>query len=236
MIENAVIITGAAQRVGLALALHLQASGFNVVATYRSERVGVTQLQEKGVSCVQADFSSTQGVDDFIAWVQENVASVRAIVHNASDWCAEQGRIDAELLKYMMQIHVEAPYLINLSLAEKLSACEEIADIIHITDYTVEKGSDKHIAYCASKAALDNLTLSFAKKFAPKVKVNTIAPSLLMFNQDDDDAYRAKTLKKSVLGIEPGAQEIVEAVSFILKSNYMTGRQLKLDGGRHIAF
>ncbi|EWH08548.1 short chain dehydrogenase [Catenovulum agarivorans DS-2] len=236
MLENAVIITGAAQRVGLALALHLQHNGFQVVATYRSPRKGVEQLQAAGVTCVQADFSSTQGVKTFINWIDDKVKSIRALVHNASDWCAEKGRIDAELLKYMMQIHVEAPYLINLSVEDKLVAASETADIIHITDYTVEKGSDKHIAYCASKAALDNLTLSFAKKFAPKVKVNTIAPSLLMFNQDDDEAYRVKTLKKSVLGIEPGAQEVVEAVAFILKSNYMTGRQLKLDGGRHIAF
>ena len=52
------------------------------------------------------------------------------------------------------------------------------SDIIHITDYVVERGSDKHIAYAASKAALDNMTRSFARKLAPEIKVNAIAPSL----------------------------------------------------------
>ena len=66
------------------------------------------------------------------------------------------------------------------------------SDIIHFTDYVVERGSDKHIAYAASKAALDNMTRSFARKLAPEVKVNSIAPiaesclmSMMMPNTDN---------------------------------------------------
>mgnify|MGYP006187188965 FL=1 len=91
------------------------------------------------------------------------------------------------------------------------------------------------MAYAASKAALENLTFSFAKALAPKVKVNAIAPALLMFNSDDDNEYREKALKKSLLQIEPGANEMTNTVVYLLNSRYITGRVLALDGGRPLA-
>jgi dihydromonapterin reductase/dihydrofolate reductase len=103
-----------------------------------------------------------------------------------------------------------------------------------MTDYVVEKGSAKHIAYAASKAALENLTLSFAKLLSPRVKVNSLAPSLIMFNQQDSDAYREKTLKKSLMGIEPGVAVAVQTLQFLLDNPYITGRSIPLDGGRHL--
>ncbi len=66
------------------------------------------------------------------------------------------------------------------------------------------EGSDKHIAYAASKAALDNMTRSFARKLAPDVKVNAIAPALIMFNTGDDEAYRQQALTKSLMQIAQG--------------------------------
>ncbi len=91
----------------------------------------------------------------------------------------------------MLQIHVYTPHLLNLLLEPcLLGHGQGSANIIHLTDYVVEKGSDKHIAYAASKAALDNMTRSFACKLAPEVKVNAIVPALIIFNPDDDEAYR----------------------------------------------
>jgi NAD(P)-dependent dehydrogenase (short-subunit alcohol dehydrogenase family) len=68
---------------------------------------------------------------------------------------------------------------------------------VHISDDVVRKGSRQHIAYCATKAGLDSLTLSFAAQFAPLIKVNGIAPAMVMFNDGDDADYRAKVLAKS---------------------------------------
>jgi dihydromonapterin reductase/dihydrofolate reductase len=137
----------------------------------------------------------------------------------------------AQLFAKMMQVHASAPYQINLACKEMLV---DGADIIHMTDYVQDKGSHKHIAYASSKAALHNLTLSFASLLAPKVKVNSIAPSLLMFNENDSDEYKRKALSKSILGICPGEDEAVKAVEFILNSDYMTGQVIHLNGGRNL--
>ncbi|HBR1111192.1 TPA: SDR family oxidoreductase, partial [Klebsiella pneumoniae] len=106
------------------------------------------------------------------------------------------------------------------------------SDVIHITDYVVERGSDKHIAYAASKAALDNMTRSFARKLAPEVKVNAIAPSLIMFNEGDDEAYRQQALDKSLMKIAPGEKEISDLIDYLFTSRYVTGRSFAVDGGR----
>ena len=91
-----VLITGASQRVGLYCAERLLAEGQRVIITYRSERPGVQRLKTLGAVVLQADFSSETSVLDFIGRLKEHTDSLRAIVHNASDWLAETPGDEAE--------------------------------------------------------------------------------------------------------------------------------------------
>ncbi|MBP5958095.1 dihydromonapterin reductase [Pseudomonas anatoliensis] len=228
-----ILITGAGQRVGLHCAQRLLEDGHRVIFTYRSERPGVQTLRDLGAIGVFADFSSEAGILAFIAELNTHTDSLRAIVHNASDWQAETPGSEAEAFNRMVNIHMLAPYLINLHCADLLKQSTP-ADIIHISDDVTRKGSSKHIAYCASKAGLDSLTLSFAARYAPAIKVNGIAPALLLFNPDDDAAYRAKALAKSALGIEPGSEVIYQSLRYLLDNPYVTGTTLTVNGGRHV--
>ncbi|REG86797.1 dihydromonapterin reductase [Marinomonas pollencensis] len=233
-----IIITGGAQRLGLACAKALLADGFDVLVTYRATKPSLALLEELGARCMYADFSSFEGVESFIRHIKQDYSALRGIIHNASEWDSEAISPDPrQLMEKMWQVHVFAPYRMNLAFEALLYAgfeCLGKADIIHMTDYVAEKGSDKHIAYASSKAGLANLTYSFAKRFAPKVKVNSIAPSLLMFHPEDDADYREKALNKSLLHQAPGEKEGVLAVQYVLTNSYMTGRTLSLDGGRHL--
>ncbi|MBT1451193.1 dihydromonapterin reductase [Glaciecola sp. XM2] len=230
-----ILITGGAQRLGLAIAHSLLDQNMPVIITYRSEKPSVGELMQRGAIALQADFASAQGVDDCIEKVFSHTKQLRAIVHNASDWDQESDNTNShELFQKMMQVHANAPYRINLALKELLISDDGFTDIIHMTDYVQEKGSKKHIAYAASKAALHNLTLSFSSLLAPHVKVNSIAPALVMFNEHDSEQYKQKALKKSLLENCPGAQEAVKAVNFLLDSDYITGQTLHLNGGRHL--
>ncbi|VAR88808.1 short chain dehydrogenase [Klebsiella pneumoniae] len=184
-----ILITGAGRRIGLALAHHFLQQRQPVIVSYRTPYPAIDGLREAGALCLQADFSSDDGILTFAEAVKSHTNGLRAIIHNASD-------------------------------------------IIHITDYVVERGSDKHIAYAASKAALDNMTRSFARKLAPEVKVNAIAPSLIMFNEGDDEAYRQQALDKSLMKIAPGEKEISDLIDYLFTSRYVTGRSFAVDGGR----
>ncbi|AEF53996.1 dihydromonapterin reductase [Marinomonas posidonica] len=238
MRKSPIIITGGGQRLGLACAQALHEQGYKVIITYRRHREEINAIEASGIQCLQADFSTQNGVEAFIKKVLEDYDALGAIIHNASEWEAEKNCSDTKLLmEKMWQVHVFAPYRINLAFEGLLCAGfkdDGVADIIHMTDYVVEKGSDKHIAYAASKAGLANLTCSFAKRYSPCIKVNAIAPSLLMFHNSDNDDYRQKALNKSLLQKEPGEQEGVLAVKYVLESGYLTGRTLSLDGGRHL--
>lgn len=236
-----IIITGAAQRLGLAIAENLLAQHHDVIITYRSEKPAVEKLISRGAVAIQADFATNEGIQRFISTLtnDQNLdlanKKVRAIIHNASDWDQESDTDDyASLFTKMMQVHASAPYQINMALKDLFVDKKVGADIIHMTDFVQEKGSKKHIAYAASKAALHNLTLSFSALLAPNVKVNSLAPALVMFNEWDSVEYKEKALKKSLLEICPGAQEAVKAVNFLLNSDYVTGQTMHLNGGRHL--
>ena len=231
----AILITGGAQRLGLAMAEALIAQGETVIITYRTHKPQVDALAAQGARMIQCDFAQPNDIARLCKLVNTDYAALRAIIHNASDWDQEAGTDNyAQLMQKMMQVHAQAPYEINLALHQKLLAFDGVADIIHMTDYVQGTGSKKHIAYAASKAALHNLTLSFATLLAPNVKVNSIAPALLMFNEHDSDAYKAKSLQKSLLQICPGPQEAVKAMNYLFDCDFVTGQTMHLDGGRHL--
>jgi dihydromonapterin reductase/dihydrofolate reductase len=236
---STIIITGGAQRLGLAIAQALRARQYSVVITYRRERRLLERLRRTGIETIRAAFDDEDGPQQLAAELRSRYHSLRARIHNASQWLPESAANDhSQVLERMLKVHVRAPYLLNLECAELLQRHGEqqgYADIIHMSDYVASTGSSKHLAYAASKAALENLTLSFASKLAPTVKVNSIAPALLMFNPEDDEAYREKAQKKSLLGIVPGETEGVNAVCYLLQSRYLTGKTIALDGGRHLA-
>ena len=228
-----ILITGAGQRVGLHCARRLLEDGHRVIFSYRSERPGVQALRDLGATAVFADFASEVGILTFIGELKTHTDCLRAIVHNASEWLAETPDTDAAAFTRMFSVHMLAPYLINLHCAELLQRSSP-ADIVHISDDVTRRGSSKHIGYCASKAGLDSLTLSFAARYAPAIKVNGIAPALLLFKPEDDAAYRAKALAKSALGIEPGCEVIYQSLRYLLDNPYVTGTTLTVNGGRHI--
>ncbi len=228
-----ILITGASQRIGLYCAERLLDDGHGVIVTYRRERASLQHLRERGALTLPADFASETGILAFIALLKSHTDCLRAIIHNASQWLTEPPGDEAAVFQQMFNVHMLAPYLINLHCADLLRQSTP-ADIVHISDDVARKGSAKRPAYCASKAGLDNLTLSFAAQLAPAIKVNGIAPALILFNQDDDAAYRARTLAKSALGIEPGPRVIYQSLRYLLDNPYVTGTTLTVNGGRHL--
>ena len=236
MLHDAILLTGAGQRLGLYHAERILDHGWPLIVTYRTPRSSIEHLVSRGAIAIQADLSHAIGITRCIQSIRQHVASLRAIIHNASLWLD-----DAHLVQHpadldaMLHVHVHAPYRMNLACEDLLRAGSALtSDIIHISDTGVRRGDAHHAAYIASKAALENLGLSFAARFAPAIKVNTIAPGLILFNQADDPAYRQRRLAESALGFEPGAQVVWQAIEYLINNPYITGTTLSVDGGRHL--
>lgn len=227
------LLTGAGQRLGLHCAHRLLDEGQPIIFGYRSERSGVTELRQRGAIAIACDLSQPSGIEHFIQQVHEQTDQLRGIIHNASDWLDEDPRDPIGSFQTLTNLHMLAPYLINLR-CEGLLRKSAKADIIHIGDDVTRRGSSEHAAYSASKAGAENLALSFAQRFAPQIKVNSIAPALILFNPDDDAEYRQRALNKSLLGIEPGAEVFYQSIRYLLDTPYVTGTRLVLNGGRHL--
>ncbi|MBY5991197.1 dihydromonapterin reductase [Ferrimonas balearica] len=228
-----VLITGVGKRIGLHLALRFLEQGVPVIGTFRREREALSGLAAEGANLYPCDFAQPEQLSSLIATLRDEHPALRAVIHNASDWLPDGAEADEAVLERMMAVHVAAPYRLNRALEAALTrGAAPSADIIHLTDYVAESGSAKHIAYAASKAALANMTLSFARKLAPAIKVNAIAPALIRFNPEDSAEYRAKALDKALLAKEGGEEEVWQAVQYLMQSGYVTGRTLHLDGGR----
>jgi len=224
--NSPILVTGASQRVGLALALELAQAGHTVVSASRTVQ---PQAAHPNIVQFQADLCRADDRQALIDYLVEHYDGLRAIIHNASLWLDD----GLDNLETMFRLHVEAPYHLNLALGEML-AKQDKADIIHICDETSSRGSKSHIGYAATKAALQNMVLSFAEKYAPKVHVNGILPGLRILKEGGDEAYRQHTLKKALLEFEPGAGPLIETVKYLLASQYSTGSQVVINGGRHL--
>jgi dihydromonapterin reductase/dihydrofolate reductase len=236
MSASPILITGGAQRLGRHCAERLRDDGQPVIISYRREREELEALRDRGIVTLPADFSSEAGIMDFLERLRAETSSLRAIVHNASDWAPDSRGDDAGAnFERLFRIHMLAPYLINLHARALLEACSEPQrDIVHMTDYVVQKGSRKHAAYAATKAGLDNLTLSFAAMYAPTIQVNAIAPAMIMLNEGDDEAYADKARAKSAMEMIPGPGVIYQSLRYLLDNRFVTGITLPVDGGRHL--
>ncbi|UVK83937.1 dihydromonapterin reductase [Pseudomonas sichuanensis] len=224
--NSPILITGASQRVGLALALELAQAGHTVVSASRSLNA---HAAHPNIQQFQADLTNADDRQALIDHLHKHYDGLRAIIHNASLWLDD----GLDNLDTMFRLHVEAPYHLNLALGELLGKVDK-ADIIHICDETSSRGSKSHIGYAATKAALQNMVLSFAEKYAPTVRVNGILPGLLILKEGGDEHYRQQTLKKALLEFEPGARPLIDAALFLLHSQYSTGSQVVINGGRHL--
>ncbi|WP_290784560.1 dihydromonapterin reductase [Halomonas sp.] len=236
MSASPILITGGAQRLGRHCAERLVDDGHPVIISYRRERPELDALRARGIGTLPADFSTEAGILDFLERLRAETSSLRAIVHNASDWAPDSSGPEAgATFERLFRVHMLAPYLINLHARDLLEACSEPQrDIVHMTDYVVQKGSKKHAAYAASKAGLDNLTLSFAAMYAPAIQVNAIAPALIMLNEGDDEAYAEKARAKSAMEMIPGPGVIYQSLRYLLDNRFVTGVTLPVDGGRHL--
>lgn len=238
MLENVVLITGCGRRIGFHLAKRLKQQGYNVLAQYRTHTGEVDQLVEIGVNVIQADLVDTQHILTFIEQVKTQCQSVRAIIHNASSFSPTEEGLEAAAAQYdaFYTIHMKAPFLINQALHKVMKGEEDQpADIIHITDINVENPTPKFDIYGTTKAGLHNMMLVLAKKFAPKIKVNAVAPGPVMFTPLHSQQVIDMMLSETPLAKEGGAEPVYLAVQSILDNPFMTGVSIAVDGGRRLS-
>ena len=232
--KRVALVTGGAKRVGRAIVETLAAAGFTVVFTYNSSEAEAAELARrvKG-QAIRADLSdplaATRTIRDAFQHPRLDV-----LVNNASLYqAAKLPETSPEVMRRLMAIHFESPLLLAQSFEPMLRASR--GHIVNMVDLLAERPWPQYMAYCASKAALANLTLSLARELAPEVSVNGIAPGVVEWPPDYPETEKQKYLKRVPLQRPGTPQDVANLVHFLATGgDYITGQIIRLDGGRSI--
>lgn len=236
------LVTGAAKRVGRAIALGLAEAGFDVVIHYHRSRgeaedVG-GQVTERGrrALMVQGDLADPASWPRIVEQAVSGLGRLDVLVNNASLYRTDSPdtlpEFDHRLWDSMLRTNLVAPVGLCHAAHEHLAA-SGTGHIVNLCDIAAERPWAAHLAYCASKAGLVCLTKALACALAPRVRVNGVAPGIAVFPEDYSEETRRRLTEKVPLAREGTPQEIADFVCFLVtKGHYITGQVVSVDGGR----
>jgi len=231
-----VVITGASRRLGLYLTRALLHEGYEVIALTRDASAELQALACERLHIIEADAASVPSLQQAVVDIRALGRPLRLLVHNASlfEKDAQHGDDFCDFYDALYAVHMRMPAFLNEALADLLHSDSEAGCIVHITDIYAENPNPAFGLYCSTKAGLDNLTRTYAKRLAPGVRVNAIAPGPLMFLPSHSEAEKAAVFSETLIKQESGFYPLLQGIRFILDNGFVTGTTLKIDGGRSI--
>jgi pteridine reductase len=231
------LITGAAKRIGKAIAITLAAEGVNVIVHYnQSDQEALDleiELAKFGVKSwiISADFKSPDEYETLIDRAIELAGSLDFLVNSASIFTPSSfDELSFADLMVNFEVNAWVPFVLGRKFA---SICGK-GKIVNLLDTRIEGFDWNHLGYILSKDLLASMTKMSALKFAPSITVNAIAPGLILPPPGEDMAYLQKLSGNLPLRRHGDPQDVADAVLFLFKSDFITGQVIYVDGGRHI--
>ncbi len=231
------LVTGAARRLGRAIAMALAEQGVRVVVHHHHSEQDATSLcdeiRRRGGSAwrVQGDLTDVEQVETVFRESIAQAGAIDTLINSASIFERDtlwEATEDSILLN--LRIHAVAP----LTLARRMAEQGGEGHIINLLDTRVTVYDKEHVSYHISKRVLATLTRMLALELAPKIAVNGIAPGLILPPVGQDETYLQKLAHASPLHRYGGPGDVTDAVLFLLRSRFITGQILYIDGGYHM--
>ena len=236
------LITGAARRIGRALAEALAADGWSIAVHFHGSSQAADEVLAaisakggKAVAC-DADLSDPQAAAALVPNAVRQIGPLGCLINNASIF--ERDDIDTATLASWdshMAINLRAPFFLSQAFARQLPATHTGA-IINIIDERVWHLTPHFASYTVSKAGLWTLTQTLAMALAPRIRVNAIGPGPTLPSPRQTQAQFDAQSSTMPLGRGTTPAEICQAVRFILAAPAMTGQMIALDGGQHLGW
>jgi pteridine reductase len=237
--EQTALITGASRRIGRAIAEHLAGKGWNVCIHFNSSEEEAENLEERlrllypgqKFYRFKANLEIEQELENLIPSVISKAGTFTLLVNNASVFDRNYLQdTDTEFLKHQMDVNFKAPFVL---IRDFVHYCVE-GNIINIVDTRITSNKSNFAAYSISKKALWELTKMAALEFAPRIRVNAIAPGVSIPPEGKGEEY-IKKLAAHIPAKEPvGLGPVLQSVDFILENKYLTGQLLFADGGENL--
>jgi NAD(P)-dependent dehydrogenase (short-subunit alcohol dehydrogenase family) len=232
------LITGSAKRIGRAIALSLAREGVSVVVHYRSSAAEAEELTEElkrlGVRAwaLQADLRDGAELDALVARAAALAGGLQILVNNASAFPRSTFEtVTREELIASVESDAWAPF----ELARRFARQADAGHVVNLLDTRIAAQFDwQHFAYCAAKDLFGLFTKLMAIRLAPGVAVNAVAPGLILPPEGKGPEYLEALASELPLRRVGDPAFIAEAVLFLVKSEFITGQTIFVDGGRHL--
>lgn len=231
------LITGAAKRLGAETALALARRGVNCVLHYRDSeseaRQTAAEVEAFGsrVWVVQGDLSVPGTPDRVWDTAEELSGGVDFLINSASIF-PEQS-LD-ELSETTLAPNLTVNTLTPAHLARRLAATQREGVVINFLDTMVRDYDRKHVPYHLSKKMLHHLTRMMAVEYAPRLRVNGVAPGLVLPPEGKDIAYLESLKHSNALQCYGSGEQVAHAVIFLIENKFVTGQVIYIDGGRNL--
>lgn len=236
------LITGAARRLGAAIAHRLHEDGYDIALHYRDSIGEATALatqfnatRPNSALLLQAELTELDHLPGLIAGAVGHYGRLDALVNNASAFFPTPfGATTPAQWDALFATNIRAPFFLAQAAAPHLQATS--GAIVNLVDIHGERPLRDHVVYGMTKAALIHMTRALALELAPLVRVNAVAPGAILWPESDaatSNSAQAALLSRTPLARIGTTREIADAVRWLLReATYTTGQVIRVDGGR----
>lgn len=232
------LVTGAVKRIGRTIASVLAENGVNIIMHYCSSTEeeadnAMTDIKTTGVKTwrFQSDFSDSDNVDALFEEIHSTIGEVDFLINNASVFPYSQlASLTIEELNRTLTINSIAPF----RLSQLMAGQNRVGCIINMLDSRVRRYDMSHAAYQLSKNMLYHMTEMMAVEFAPQIRVNGIAPGIILSPEGKDESYIQERRRKNLFNRSGKPSDITDTVLFLLSNTFITGEVFFVDGGENL--
>ena len=235
------LITGAATRVGKAIALHFAEKGWNIGLHYfrsSSKAKKLKKIIEKNwvkVALIKADLKNAKQTEKIIPLARKKLGTIDCLVNNAALF--EKDDITNFTTKSWndhLNINLLAPTILTKQFAKQASK-KTVSNIINIIDQRIFNLTPFFMSYTISKSGLKTLTKTMAMRLGPNIKVNAIAPGPTIKSKRQTDRHFRNQVKSTLLKKSVRLEDICDTVEFLINNNSITGQIVAVDSGQNLS-
>jgi len=236
--RQAALVTGGAVRLGRAIALALARQGFDIALHYHSSQAAAertrAEIEQLGVACqiFQQDLARADRLAGLLASVRERFPGLTVLVNSASGYGQAAIReTTPELFDAQLAVNLRAPFFLTQAFARP----GQRGNVINILDNKIGFNQYQYAAYLLAKKSLAEFTRMAALEFAPDIRVNGVAPGVVLPAKSRTQAYIDWRVQGIPLKMQGDTAHITRTISYILENDFVTGQIFVVDGGESVA-